>query len=162
MLVKMTVQQWILATVLSASMGVSSTVLANYPNGTMVRDRPGGVVYEVRNGRKFPVVDTRKAQRGPVVDIQPSELAAIPDMPMQMQYSDVYNPASNPAYGAYPPYGTPSSTTIIVPPAPFTPAQTSNSPQFAGPRPPTSLPPPPLVGSPSAGNMPPPPPVGNR
>ena len=112
--------------------------LAAYPDGTLVRERPGAVVYEIRNGRKFPVVDTRKAAASTVIDIPAAELAQIPDMPLQIQYSDA-PPATSPAYGYAPTAPGPPVVTVVPGGYPVTavpagvPPRTVNVPQSGFP-----------------------------
>lgn len=148
---------------LALCMGASSgNALAAYPDGTLVRERPGAVVYEIRNGRKFPVVDARKAAARTVIDIPAAELAQIPDMPLNTQYSDA-PPVTPPAYGYVPTVPGPPAVTVVpgaYPVTPFpvgVPPRTINVPQ-------SGFPPSIAPATPSAPvtGLPPPPPVGDR
>lgn len=141
---------------------LGGVVLAAYPDGTLVRERPGAVVYEIRNGRKFPAVDARKAQTRPVTEISAAELAQIPDMPLNTQYSDA-PPATQPAYGYTPTVPGPPAVTVVPGGYPVTPVPVGVQPRIVhvpqGGFPPVVIPAAP--GVPVTG-LPPPPPVGDR
>lgn len=134
---------------------------ATYPDGTLVRPERGGVVFEIRNGRKFPVVDARKAASRAVIEIPAAELAQIPDMPLNTQYSDA-PPATQPAYGYVPTVPGPPAVTVVPGGYPVAvpagvPARAANVPQSGFPQVVVPAPPgAPVIGLPS------PPPVGDR
>ena len=135
---------------------------ATYPDGTLVRPERGSVVFEIRNGRKFPVVDVRKAASRAVIEIPAAELSQIPDMPLNTQYSDA-PPATQPAYGYVPTVPGPPAVTVVpggYPVVPFpagVPPRTVNVPQSGFPQVVIPVAPSaPVIG------LPPPPPVGDR
>ncbi len=135
---------------------------ATYPDGTLVRPERGNVVFEIRNGRKFPVVDARKAASRAVIEISAAELAQIPDMPLNTQYSDAPPPAP-PAYGYVPTVPGPPAVTVVPGGYAVTPVpvgvlpRTVNAPQSGFPAPAA----PAMPNAPVTG-LPPPPPPGIR
>lgn len=141
---------------------LNGNALAAYPDGTLVRERPGAVVYEIRNGRKFPVMDARKAQTRPVMEISAAQLAQIPDMPLNTQYSDA-PPVTAPAYGYTPTVPGPPAVTVVPGGYPVTPVPVVVQPR-TGHVPQSGFPlqvVPAASGAPVIG-LPPPPPVGDR
>lgn len=141
---------------------LSGKAHATYPDGTLVRERPGAVVFEIRNGRKFPVVDARKAKTRPVLEISAAELAQIPDMPLTTQYSDA-PPATSPAYGYVPTVPGPPAVTVVPGGYPVGSFPAVSLPRTVG-VPQTGFPPSVAPAAPSAPmtGLPPPPPVGDR
>lgn len=61
---------------------MSGAVLAAYPDGTLLKEKNGISVYEIKNGRKTPVPDTSVIGRRQVIEVSPAEFSQIPGMPL--------------------------------------------------------------------------------
>ncbi len=73
----------------------SAAFAATYPDGTLLKEKNGTSVYEIKNGRKIPVPDTSVIGRRQIIEVSPAGFSLIPDMSLQS-----YKSISAQPYGA--------------------------------------------------------------